>query len=205
MRFMPGPHDPAVAGILPIRAPTLLLWGEDDKINPADMHRSGRARSRTHRLGNFPELAIYSFTSAPTPSRRSAEFARLVPERDVIPAPVGKPVPARRPGGRLASVEDAVSAIARGRMVVVVDAEDRENEGDLVMAAEHVTPEAINFMATQRPRSDLRADAVGARRRPCASRRWSADNDDAARHRVPRLRRCAGHGSRPASRPPTAR
>ena len=46
-----------------------------------------------------------------------------------------------------ASVEDAVEAIRRGEMVIVVDDEDRENEGDLTMAAEKVTPEAINFMA----------------------------------------------------------
>ena len=44
-------------------------------------------------------------------------------------------------------VEDAVAEIRAGRMVVVVDDEDRENEGDLTLAAEHVTPEAINFMA----------------------------------------------------------
>ena len=47
-----------------------------------------------------------------------------------------------------ASVEEALEDIAAGRFVVVVDDEDRENEGDLVMAAEHVTPDAINFMAT---------------------------------------------------------
>ncbi len=46
-----------------------------------------------------------------------------------------------------ASVEEAVEDIRAGRMVVVVDSPDRENEGDLVMAAECVTPEAINFMA----------------------------------------------------------
>src|SRR5205814_6008165 len=44
-------------------------------------------------------------------------------------------------------VPGAVSEIRAGRMVVVVDDEDRENEGDLALAAEHVTPEAINFMA----------------------------------------------------------
>src|ERR1035437_6669198 len=44
-------------------------------------------------------------------------------------------------------VPGAVAAIRAGRMVVVVDDEDRENEGDLTLAAEHVTPEAINFMA----------------------------------------------------------
>lgn len=45
-------------------------------------------------------------------------------------------------------VERAIEAIARGEMVILVDDEDRENEGDLVMAADRVTPEAINFMAT---------------------------------------------------------
>jgi 3,4-dihydroxy 2-butanone 4-phosphate synthase / GTP cyclohydrolase II len=46
-----------------------------------------------------------------------------------------------------AEVAEAVAEIRAGRMVVVVDDEDRENEGDLTLAAEHVTPEAINFMA----------------------------------------------------------
>ena len=45
-------------------------------------------------------------------------------------------------------VEQAIEAIRAGEMVVVVDDEDRENEGDLTLAAEKVTPEAINFMAT---------------------------------------------------------
>lgn len=44
-------------------------------------------------------------------------------------------------------VPGAIAEIRAGRMVVVVDDEDRENEGDLTLAAEHVTPEAINFMA----------------------------------------------------------
>src|SRR5271168_76845 len=46
-----------------------------------------------------------------------------------------------------AEVEEAIAEIRAGRMVVVVDDEDRENEGDLTLAAEFVTPEAINFMA----------------------------------------------------------
>src|SRR3954451_6769742 len=46
-----------------------------------------------------------------------------------------------------ASVEEAVEEIRQGRMIVLVDDEDRENEGDLTMAAEKITPEAINFMA----------------------------------------------------------
>jgi len=48
----------------------------------------------------------------------------------------------------LASIEEAAADFRRGRFVVIVDDEDRENEGDLVMAAERITPEAINFMAT---------------------------------------------------------
>jgi 3,4-dihydroxy 2-butanone 4-phosphate synthase/GTP cyclohydrolase II len=45
------------------------------------------------------------------------------------------------------TIEEAVQSIRRGRMVIVVDDESRENEGDFIMAAEKVTPEAINFMA----------------------------------------------------------
>ena len=47
-----------------------------------------------------------------------------------------------------ARIEDAIAAIRAGGMVIVVDDEDRENEGDLTIAAERITPEAINFMAT---------------------------------------------------------
>ena len=46
-----------------------------------------------------------------------------------------------------ATIEEAIEDIRAGRMVVVVDSEDRENEGDLIMAAQFATPEAINFMA----------------------------------------------------------
>lgn len=49
---------------------------------------------------------------------------------------------------RFNTIEEAINDIREGRMVVVVDDEDRENEGDIIMAAEKVTPEAINFMAT---------------------------------------------------------
>ena len=47
----------------------------------------------------------------------------------------------------IASVPELVAELAAGRMVILVDEEDRENEGDLVLAADHVTPAAINFMA----------------------------------------------------------
>jgi 3,4-dihydroxy 2-butanone 4-phosphate synthase / GTP cyclohydrolase II len=54
-------------------------------------------------------------------------------------------VPAAR-SAHLDTIEDAVEDIRQGRMVIVVDDEDRENEGDLIMAAERVTPERIAFM-----------------------------------------------------------
>ena len=47
----------------------------------------------------------------------------------------------------VSTIQEAIEDIKNGKMVILVDDEDRENEGDLCMAAEHVTPEAINFMA----------------------------------------------------------
>lgn len=47
----------------------------------------------------------------------------------------------------ISAVEDIVADMRAGRMVILVDEEDRENEGDLVLAADHVTADAINFMA----------------------------------------------------------
>jgi len=71
---------------------------------------------------------------------------------------MNKPEKSSRSGGAVAgydgpaegfdSIEDAIREMREGRMVIVVDDEDRENEGDLIMAADRVTPEAINFMAT---------------------------------------------------------
>ncbi len=67
------------------------------------------------------------------------------------------------------TIEEALEAIRRGEMVIVVDDEDRENEGDLVLAAEKVTPEKINFMATHArgiicvPMIQERLDELGIR------------------------------------------
>src|ERR1700741_834941 len=47
-----------------------------------------------------------------------------------------------------ATIEDAAADIREGRMIIIIDDEDRENEGDLVCAAEKITPELVNFMAT---------------------------------------------------------
>jgi len=48
----------------------------------------------------------------------------------------------------LNTIGEAIEDIRQGKMVILVDDEDRENEGDLVMAAEKITPETINFMTT---------------------------------------------------------
>jgi 3,4-dihydroxy 2-butanone 4-phosphate synthase / GTP cyclohydrolase II len=61
-----------------------------------------------------------------------------------MPSPVFGAVMSRR----FSSIEKAVEAIAAGRIIIVVDAEDRENEGDFVCAAERATPETVNFMIT---------------------------------------------------------
>ena len=61
-------------------------------------------------------------------------------------APAARPA-AYNPGMPISPIPELVAELAAGRMVILVDEEDRENEGDLVLAADHVTPEAINFMA----------------------------------------------------------
>ncbi len=50
---------------------------------------------------------------------------------------------------QLATVEEAIEEFRQKRMIIITDSEDRENEGDLVMAAEDITPEAVNFMASE--------------------------------------------------------
>ena len=65
------------------------------------------------------------------------------------------------------AIEEGIAELAAGRMLIVVDDEDRENEGDLVMAAEKVTPDAVNFMARYgrglicMPLTGSRMDALG--------------------------------------------
>ncbi len=58
-------------------------------------------------------------------------------------------IPVGREPGSFSSIEDALRELRAGRMVVVVDDEDRENEGDFVMAAEKTSPAAVNFMARE--------------------------------------------------------
>ena len=81
-----------------------------------------------------------------------------------------------------ASVEDAVDAIGRGEIVIVVDDEDRENEGDLIMAAEFATPESIAFFV--RHTSGFICTAITADR----ARAPRARPDGGQQHRGPRDR-----------------
>jgi 3,4-dihydroxy 2-butanone 4-phosphate synthase/GTP cyclohydrolase II len=70
---------------------------------------------------------------------------------------------------RMSRVEDAVAALARGEIIIVVDDPGRENEGDFVMAADKVTPDAVNFMVTHGrglvclPLTGARIDELGLR------------------------------------------
>ena len=77
------------------------------------------------------------------PNRHSSAYLRVKKEKMGHALGLG-----HRDRFEFGSVEDALNELRAGRMVVVVDDDDRENEGDLVMAAEAITPEAINFMAT---------------------------------------------------------
>jgi 3,4-dihydroxy 2-butanone 4-phosphate synthase/GTP cyclohydrolase II len=67
---------------------------------------------------------------------------------------------------QLNTIEEALQELRAGRVIIVVDDEDRENEGDFICAAETVTPEIINFMATHgrglicTPMDEKRADEL---------------------------------------------
>ena len=62
---------------------------------------------------------------------------------------------------KLDMIEEALADFREGKFVIVVDDEDRENEGDLIIAAEKVTPEAVNFMITN-ARGELCAPVGGS-------------------------------------------
>ena len=103
-----------------------------------------------------------------------------------------------------AAVEDAIEAIGRGEIVVVVDDEDRENEGDLIMAAEAVTPEKIAFFLAH----TSGVICVPAHR-PSGSTQLDlplmvSDEHRVPAHRLHRQRRLPPRDLDRASRPPTA-
>src|SRR5438309_11422578 len=95
----------------------------------------------TSRSDPPPQRLVASIGNIPRPSddaRRAVTIDRMRPDLK----PVGEP-------SGFSTIEDAIEDIRAGKFVVVVDAAERENEGDLTIAAQFATPEAINFMAKE--------------------------------------------------------
>jgi 3,4-dihydroxy 2-butanone 4-phosphate synthase/GTP cyclohydrolase II len=109
-----------------------------DDLNAA-MAASGLSAAELAARSGLTEGAIsYLRSGQRKPSYRSIQALSAA-----LPQLAARLDPERR---RMEGIESAIAEIKAGKMVVVLDDEDRENEGDLVMAADAVTPEAINFM-----------------------------------------------------------
>jgi undecaprenyl diphosphate synthase len=124
---------------------TQVLWPDFTPDCLRDAMRDYNQRER--RFGGLPGIEIAPATRlalVPPPGAEviAPEIEAEGPARDSGALATGAPVP------RFATVPEAIAAFARGEFVLLVDHEDRENEGDLAIAAEHVTAESINFMAT---------------------------------------------------------
>ena len=102
----------------------------------------------------------------------------------------------------LAPIDEALKRIRRGEMVLVVDDEDRENEGDLTMAASWVTAEAINFMLAWARRAHLHAGRTGRARRARPRADGRRPRSPAATRRSPSRSTTSTRAA--ASAPPTA-
>jgi 3,4-dihydroxy-2-butanone 4-phosphate synthase len=76
-------------------------------------------------------------------------------------------VPQRRHGSGIVPIEEALEEIRAGRMIILMDDEDRENEGDVCVAAERVSPEHINIMARGRGSSACRSPSTSASSSAC--------------------------------------
>src|SRR3982074_3296786 len=103
------------------------------------MTGAGLTASQLAQRSGLTEAAISLLRSG----RREPSYRTVRALSAVLPALGGNDALER---SMMDSIESAIADIRLGKMVVVLDDEDRENEGDLVMAAEKVTPAAINFM-----------------------------------------------------------
>ncbi len=105
----------------------------------ASMERAGISAAELAERAGLTESAISLFRAG----RRAPSFRSIQALRRALPE-----LSAHLDGAppQFDSIDDAIADIRAGKMVIVLDDEDRENEGDLVMAAQMVTPEAINFM-----------------------------------------------------------
>ena len=99
------------------------------------------------------------------------------------PAGTGSRAGAEQSAGVFSTIEEAIEEVRRGRMVVVCDDEHRENEGDLTMAAQFATPEAINFMATH-GRGLICLSLTAERCDELGLDLMAAKNESAVQHRV---------------------
>ena len=104
-----------------------------------------------------------------------------------------KPAEAAPRQNAFSSIEEAIEDIRRGRMVVVCDDENRENEGDLTIAAQFATPEAINFMA-KHGRGLICLALTAERCDELGLDLMAAKNESPFQHRLHRLRRGARGG-----------
>lgn len=109
-----------------------------DRLNAA-MEAAGFSAAELAERSGLTESAISLLRS----KRREPSYRTFQRLSAVLPELASGPKIAESP---FDSIDDAIEDIRAGKMVVVLDDEDRENEGDLVMAAQMVTPEAINFM-----------------------------------------------------------
>ncbi len=109
-----------------------------DDLNAA-MAATGLSAVELAQRSGLTEGAISYLRSG----RREPSYRSIQALAQALPQLAARLDPERR---RMDSIESAIADIKAGKMVVVLDDEDRENEGDLVMAAEHCTPDAINFM-----------------------------------------------------------
>ena len=94
----------------------------------------------------------------------------------------------------LSSIEEMVEDARNGRMFILVDDEDRENEGDLVIPAQMATPDAINFMAKHGRGLICLALTPRARQAACICALMSRSNRSRHQHRLHRVDRGAGRG-----------
>ena len=165
---------------------TLKMLRAGDKVN-LECDMVGKYVVRAH--GTAEIMIKTPKPQAPSPKTRSLRIAK-----------------GARPKSPFATIETAVAAYRRGEMLIVVDDEDRENEGDLTMAAEKVTPEAINFMVTHGRGLDLHADdRRAARRTEHPAGGAAADELDAASRPRSASRSKPSAARRPASRRRTGR
>ena len=100
-----------------------------------------------------------------------AKYVERLHGRD-RPMTRARPTPTAEPGRGFATIEDALADLRAGRMVLVVDDADRENEGDFIIAAEHCTPRGAELHGHPRPRHRVPAGRRRGGSTSSRSRRW---------------------------------